>query len=503
MNGSSEDRVRLGMVVAGSLTEGMEVRLDAGTSVEDIRVGRYVTVSGRRMRFFGVVTDVSLGSTDPAMRTNPPDVSNPLVAQVVSGTAAYGTLTVEPMLTLSNDPLDALDGPQPSKTVPPHFAQVSLASEEDVESVFGGESAQNFWIGSPLDMESKLCLNIASLVTRSNGVFGKSGTGKTFLTRLLLAGIVQSGEASNLVFDMQNEYGWRGYSEADREVKGLKQLFSSKVAVFSLDPASSERRGLAPDYAVRIGYEEVEPEDIALLRETLNLSEVAADAAHSLGATYHGRPAGSLAHASATSFHPVKPITTAEGGAVFTDLDDWRVRAEEFRNHGIVRDRARHLEPDGDWHYEVQNLGLNYRLPDVLCALGLRQLEKLNDFIARRREIAARYSAALGEAEGIELPVVLDGVEPGWHLYVVRVRDAARRRAMFDHLRSEGLIVQLHYVPVHLHPVFRELGFMPGSVPRAEDYAARAISIPIYPAMSDDDVDRVIETVLAASRELL
>ena len=230
---------------------------------------------------------------------------------------------------------------------------------------------------------------------------------------------------------------------------------------------------------------------------------VVADAAHSLGATYHGRPAGSLAHASATSFHPVKPITTAEGGAVFTDLDDWRVRAEEFRNHGIVRDRARHLEPDGDWHYEVQSLGLNYRLPDVLCALGLRQLEKLNDFIARRREIAARYSAALGEAEGIELPVVLDGVEPGWHLYVVRVRDAARRRAMFDHLRSKGLIVQLHYVPVHLHPVFRELGFRPGSVPRAEDYAARAISIPIYPAMSDDDVDRVIETVLAASRELL
>ncbi len=166
MNGRSEDRVRLGMVVAGSLTEGIEVRLDAGTSVEDIRVGRYVTVSGQRMRFFGVVTDVSLGSTDPVMRTNPPDVSNSLVAQVVSGTAAYGMLTVEPMLTLSNDPLDALDGAQPSKTVPPHFAQVSLASEEDVESVFGGESAQNFWIGSPLDMESKLCLNIASLVTR-------------------------------------------------------------------------------------------------------------------------------------------------------------------------------------------------------------------------------------------------------------------------------------------------------------------------------------------------
>ena len=282
MNGSAPEGVRLGMVVAGSLSDGMEVRLDPGTSVEDIRVGRYVTVSGQRMRFFGVVTEVALSSTDPSMRTNPPDVSDPFIAQVVSGTAAYGTITVEPMLTLSNDPLDAMDGPQPAKTVPSHFAQVALASEQDVERVFGGESTQNFWIGSPLDMETKLCLNMASLVTRSNGVFGKSGTGKTFLTRLLLIGILQSGEATNLVFDMENEYGWRGYSEGKTEVKGLKQLFSSRVAVFSLDEESSRNRGLAPDYVVRIGYEEVEPEDIMLLRETLNLSEVAADAAYLL-----------------------------------------------------------------------------------------------------------------------------------------------------------------------------------------------------------------------------
>ena len=117
-------------------------------------------------------------------------------------------------------------------------------------------------------------------------MFGKSGTGKTFLTRLLLAGILQSGEATNLVFDMESEYGWRGYSEANLEVKGLKQLFPSKVAVFSLDEESSRRRGLTPDYVVRIGYEEVEPDDIVLLRQTLDLSEVAADAAHSLRGYY-------------------------------------------------------------------------------------------------------------------------------------------------------------------------------------------------------------------------
>ena len=276
------ERRRLGMVVGGSLADGVEVKLDAATSIEEIKVGTFVNVQGQRLRFFGVVTGVSLGSTDPSLRQAPPDVSNPFIAQVVSGTAAYGTIAVEPMLTLSNDPLLVLDGPHPAKTVPPHFSEVSVASDQDIQLVFGAEDERHFWIGSPLDMETRLCLDVAEFVKRSNGVFGKSGTGKTFLTRLLLIGILQSGLASNLVFDMESEYGWKGYSESNREVKGLKQLFSSRVAVFSLDEESSRRRGLTPDYVVRIGYEEIEPEDIRTLRETLNLSEVAADAAYSL-----------------------------------------------------------------------------------------------------------------------------------------------------------------------------------------------------------------------------
>ena len=275
-------RKRLGMVVSGSLADGMEVRLDHTTSVEDLKVGTFVNIQGQRMRFFGVVTDVSLGSTDPNLRSMPPDVSNPYIAEVISGTAAYGVMTVEPMLALGGDPLAMLDGPQPAKTVPPHFSQVSLAADQDIQLVFGSEDERHFWIGSPLDMETRLCLDVAEFVKRSNGVFGKSGTGKTFLTRLLLIGIIQSGRASNLVFDMESEYGWMGYSETANEVKGLKQLFSSRVAVFSLDEESSRRRGLTPDYVVRIGYEEIEPEDIQTLRETLGLSEVAADAAYSL-----------------------------------------------------------------------------------------------------------------------------------------------------------------------------------------------------------------------------
>ena len=273
---------RLGMVVGGSLTDGLKVRLDRDVEIEDIKVGRYVTIQGKLMRFFAVVSDVSLETADPSMGSTPPDVSDPFIAEVVLGTTAFGSMAVEPMLALGSDPLAMGDGPQPAKTVPPHFSPVQMASESDVQLVFGEEDDRHFWIGSPLDMETRLCLDMPELVMRSNGVFGKSGTGKTFLTRLLLAGILQNGAASNLVFDMQSEYGWKGYSEDSREVKGLKQLFPSKVSVFSLDEESSRRRGLTPDYVVRIGFDEIEPEDIALLRESLNLSEVAADAAYSL-----------------------------------------------------------------------------------------------------------------------------------------------------------------------------------------------------------------------------
>ena len=277
-----------GTVVGGSLSEGLQVRLAEGSSVEDVKVGTLVTVQGKSRRFFGQVTDVNLSASDRAVSESPPDASDPIMASVVSGTVAYGTLRVEPRLSIGAD--TGVDGPQPAKTVPPHFSQVVPASETDIELVFGKESQRRFWIGSPLDMETKLCLDIGELVKRSNGVFGKSGTGKTFLTRLLLAGILQSGQATNLVFDMQSEYGWQGYSEgASGQVKGLKQLFPSKVAVFSLDEDSSRRRGLTPDYLVRIGYEEIEPEDIAILRGALDLSPQAAEAAHSLHRHYGRR----------------------------------------------------------------------------------------------------------------------------------------------------------------------------------------------------------------------
>ena len=273
----------IGMVVEGSMSDGIQVKLDPHTSVEQIKVGTFVTVEGKNLRFFGVVTNISLNVTDPSLIISPPEISESYTREVLKGIAAYGSISVEPMLTLSGeDETVLLEGPQPSKTIPDHFSMTKLATENDIQLVFGAEDERHFWIGSPLDMDTKLCLDIHQFVTRSNGVFGKSGTGKTFLTRLLLAGILQTDAAVNLVFDMQSEYGWKGYSEGGAEVKGLKQLFHSKVAVFSLDEESSKRRGLTPDYVVRIGLDEVEPDDIQLLRETLDLSEVAADAAYSL-----------------------------------------------------------------------------------------------------------------------------------------------------------------------------------------------------------------------------
>ncbi len=279
---TEENRQRLGIVVSGSLTKGVEVRLDSSASVEDMAVGRYVTIEGEKQRFFGMTTDVTLGVIDQKLTLTPPDVSDPFTAEVLAGTSTYGTLHVLPMLTIGGGAEALLEGPQPVKTVPSHFSTVNLAGQPDVELVFGSEDERKFYIGTPLDMETKICLNLEELVKRSNGIFGKSGTGKTFLTRLLLIGMLQKGKAASLVFDMHNEYGWEGSSEGGHKVKALKQLFPDKVAVFTLDEESSRRRRVSTDFVVRLGYDEIEPEDIALLRQTLNLTEASVQAVYQL-----------------------------------------------------------------------------------------------------------------------------------------------------------------------------------------------------------------------------
>jgi len=273
---------KLGIVTSASLDRGVEVRLDSPVSVEDMVVGRYVAIEGQKRRFFGMITDVSLGVTDPRLTITPPDVADPFIAEVLAGTSTFGTIHVSPMLTISGDMESVLEGPQPVKTIPGHFSVVNLASEQDMEMVFGKEDKERFWVGNPLDMESKLCLNLEEFVKRSNGIFGKSGTGKTFLTRILLIGMLQKSKAVNLIFDMHNEYGWAGTREGGPPVKAMKQLFPSSVAVFTLDEENSRRRGVKTDFVVKIGYDEIEPEDMVLLRQTLNLTEPAVEAVYQL-----------------------------------------------------------------------------------------------------------------------------------------------------------------------------------------------------------------------------
>jgi hypothetical protein len=244
-------------------------------------VGRYVVIRGQTgRRFFSIITDVALDSTNPTIEKAPPDTSDDFLASVHQGTSTFGRLEVSPMLVLDRDSQE----PKPVKTVPAHFAPVYEATEEDVNHVFGAEDDRHFYVGAPLDMEKvRVHLDLGRFVERSSGVFGKSGTGKTFLTRTLLAGIIKQGSAVNLIFDMHNEYGWESQAEGKHKVKGLRQLFPGKVGVMTLDPESSRRRSSKVDFEVCIGYDQIEPEDVDMLSDLMGLTEV------QVGALYYLR----------------------------------------------------------------------------------------------------------------------------------------------------------------------------------------------------------------------
>src|SRR5581483_5613737 len=221
------------------------------------------------------------------------------------------------------------------------------------------------------------------------------------------------------------------------------------------------------------------------------------DASHALGATYRGRRVGGVARMTTFSLHPVKHITTGEGGMVTTDDREIAARLRAFRSHGITSD-FRDRERAGSWLYDMQVLGYNYRLTDLQCALGLSQLPKLDDWVARRRAIAARYTAALAALPAVETPTVLGDREPAWHLYVVRLHlDRLRvdRAQVFRALRAENIGVNVHYVPVPWHSYYAALGYRKGSWPVAEAAYARMLTLPIFPTMTDTDVDDVVEAV--------
>jgi perosamine synthetase len=223
-----------------------------------------------------------------------------------------------------------------------------------------------------------------------------------------------------------------------------------------------------------------------------------ADGCHALGAEYRGQKVGTIAELTAFSFHPVKHITTGEGGLVTTDNSEFAKRMARFRNHGINTD-YRIREQRATWHYEMIDLGYNYRITDFQCALGMSQLNKLPGWIARRQEIAHRYNTAFAELSSVEPLQVREGLSHAYHLYVIRLnleKLQADRADVFAALRAKGIGVNVHYIPVHLHPFYRNrFGTAPGMCPVAEAAYERLLSLPIFHGMSDDDVDSVIETV--------
>ncbi|HOM31708.1 MAG TPA: UDP-4-amino-4,6-dideoxy-N-acetyl-beta-L-altrosamine transaminase [Acetomicrobium flavidum] len=222
-----------------------------------------------------------------------------------------------------------------------------------------------------------------------------------------------------------------------------------------------------------------------------------ADACHALGATYKNRKVGTLADMTVFSFHPVKHITTGEGGMVVTDYPDFAVKLRAFRNHGITTDH-REREAECSWFYEMAELGYNYRLPDINCALGLSQLKKLDKFVARRRQISALYDSAFADMPALSPLAQRDDRKSSYHLYVVRLNLSklnVSRLQVFGALRAENIGVNVHYIPLYWHPYYNKLGYGKGLCPVAEKAYEEIVTLPLFPAMSDRDAEDVIKAV--------
>jgi DNA helicase HerA-like ATPase len=276
----------LGHIVAGSLIEGFTMRVSPDADLEQIKTGKFVSVIGEQYRFFSLITDLSLQVTNQDILFFPPAKEEALLQSILKKKDIYALAQLKPMLML-----DEHADHMPVKTLPPHFAHVYEADSHDVSLIFGSEdesSKKYFNIGCPLDMNTPVCIDLERLTERSNGIFGKTGTGKTFLTRLVLAGLIKNDKAVNLIFDMHSEYGLQARKEGKKNafVKGLKTLFPTKVAIFSLDPASTRRRGGSCDVELTLSYQSIHVDDILSLQEELNLHATAVEAAYLLAARY-------------------------------------------------------------------------------------------------------------------------------------------------------------------------------------------------------------------------
>ena len=275
----------IGSIIEGSLSEGFTMRVKQGTDLSQIKAGKFVAITGNNSVFFSMITNVKLQVSHPDILLYPPEESEGLLIDFLKKKSMYATVQLKPMIML-----DKARNTMPIKTVPTHFAPVFEATAQDVADIFGSEKDAKrsfFNMGAPLDMTAPVCIDLSKLSERSSGIFGKSGTGKTFLTRLVLAGLIKRQAATTLIFDMHNEYGLQARQESDvKFVKGLKTLFPSRVAIFSLDPQATQRRGSAPDVVVQLSYQDIRIEDILSLQAELNLHSTAVEAAHLIFSKY-------------------------------------------------------------------------------------------------------------------------------------------------------------------------------------------------------------------------
>lgn len=265
---------------------------------------------------------------------------------------------------------------------------------------------------------------------------------------------------------------------------------------YNIDPEDIRRKITDRTKAiipVHLAGQPCDMEAIRTIAEEYNLI-VIEDGAHALGSEYKGKKVGSLSPMTTFSFHPVKPVTTGEGGMIVTDDEDFYHRLTLFRSHGITRDEARMTKAEGPWFYQQLELGYNYRITDIQCALGCTQMKKLDRFISRRRMLAERYNKAFAECENIITPYQLPETNSGWHLYIIQVKNVDRREAV-EALRREGIGVNVHYIPVYFHPYYQKHGYSHVHCATAEEVYSRMISLPLYPGLTDEEQEEVIRKV--------
>lgn len=264
----------------------------------------------------------------------------------------------------------------------------------------------------------------------------------------------------------------------------------------NINPKEIEKKITSKTKAIAIVDFAGQPADFDAIKKIADRFKlpIVEDAAHALGSEYKGKKVGSLADLTVLSFHPVKTITSGEGGMVLTNNEQWAVKLKKFRHHGIVK-----KSEVGPWYYEIEELGYNYRLTDIHCALGLSQLKKLDKFAARRREIAKKYQSGFSGIKEIILIKEENFAKSVWHIYPIQfdlTKLKIDRKEIFEQLGEKGIKCQVHYMPVHLHPFYKKnFGYKKGDFPVAEKYYERAITLPLFPKMTDSEVNFVIKTV--------